>query len=89
MVDIKYRQTFWSKFNLNSRLGEKTLRGNGTKMIGLSFTGTRGVNGRKREGERQTAEIFALINNSSYMLKKIIKTHTARFDFVDIIKPTF
>ena len=23
------------------------------------------------------------------MLKKIIKTHTARFDFVDIIKPTF
>ena len=23
------------------------------------------------------------------MLKKIIKTHTARLDFVDIIKPTF
>ena len=48
-----------------------------------------GFNGRKREGERQTAEIFALINNSSYMLKKIIKTHTARLDFVNIIKPTF
>ena len=61
-------------------------------MIGLSFTGIGGFNGRKREGERQTAEIFALImlmNNSSYMLKKIIKTHTAKLDFVDIIKPTF
>ena len=23
------------------------------------------------------------------MLKKIIKTHTARLDFIDIIKPTF
>ena len=29
-----------------------------------------------------------LINDSFYMFKKIIKTHTARLDFVDI-KPTF
>ena len=58
-------------------------------MIGLSFTGMGGFNGRKREGERQTGEILALINNSSYMLKKIIKTFTARLDFVDIVKPTF
>ena len=56
MVDIKYLQTFWSKpvtflqINFNSRLGEKTLRGNGTNMIGLSFTGLGGFNGRKREG---------------------------------------
>ena len=35
-------------------------------------------------------EIFALINDSFYMLKKIIKTHTARLDYdVDITKPTF
>ena len=37
-------------------------------------------------------EIFALINminGSFYMLQKIIKTHTARLNFVDIIKPTF
>ena len=32
-------------------------------------------------------EIFALINDSFYMLKKIIKTHTARLDYVDI-RPT-
>ena len=34
-------------------------------------------------------EIFALINDSFYMLKKIIKTHTARLDYVDITEPTF
>ena len=29
------------------------------------------------------------INDSSYMLKKIIKTHTTKLGVVDIIKPTF
>ena len=69
------------------------MRENGTNMIGLSFTGMGGFNGRKRgggeAGRGRQAEIFALINDSSYKLKKIIKTHTARLDFVDIIKPTF
>ena len=58
-------------------------------MIGLSITGMGGFNWRKREGESRQAEIFALINDSSYMLKKIIKTHTTRLGVVDIIKPTF
>ena len=56
-------------------------------MIGLSFTGMGDFNGRNREGEN-LGEV-ALINDSSYKLKKIIKTHTVRLDFVDIIKPTF
>ena len=41
----------------------------------------------KRGRGRQT-EIFASINDSFNMLKKITETHTARLDFVDIIKPT-
>ena len=58
-------------------------------MIGLSFTGMGGFNGKKREGRGRQVEIFALINDISYMFKKIIKTQTARLHFVDIIKPTF
>ena len=44
-----------------------------------------------KRGRGKQAEIFALINDSFNMLKKIIETHTAtiRLDFVDIIKPTF
>ena len=49
-------------------MGEKTLRENGTNMIGGAIC----------------------VNKwQFYMLKKIIKTHTARLDFVDIIKPAF
>ena len=70
-------------------MGEKTLRENGSNMIGLSITGMGGFNGRKREGERQTGGDIFVTNDSSYMLKKIIKTHTTRLGFVDIIKPTF
>ena len=79
------------KFSLNSRLGEKTLRENGSNMIGLSITGMGGggLTGERERRRGRHAEIFALINDSSYMLKKIIKTHTTRLGVVDIIKPTF
>ena len=36
---------------------DKTLRGNGTNMIGLSFTGMGGFNGRKRGGEADSGDI--------------------------------
>ena len=48
-----------------------------------------GLTGERERGRGRHAEIFALINDSSYMLKKIIKTHTTRLGVVDIIKPTF
>ena len=66
------------------------MRENGTNLIGISFTGWEWeVLTGDKEGERQTGGDIWLINDSFYMLKKIIKTHTARLDFVDIIKPTF
>ena len=52
--EVNLAVTISCKFSLNSRLGEQTLRENGSNMIGLSITGMRGFNGRKREGERQT-----------------------------------
>ena len=56
---------------------------------GTKFTWPGKLGREIKRGRGRQAEIFALINDSFYMLKKIIKTHTARLDYVDITKPTF
>ena len=54
-----------SKFNLNSRMGENTLRENGKEMIGLyRLWEWEVLNGGKRRGRGRQAETFALINDS-------------------------
>ena len=50
-------------------------------MIGLSFTG---MGGLKWEREKQTGGDICVNKWQFNMLKKVIKTHTARLDFVDI-----